>query len=319
MKARAALAVTQLDLDLRDGPLVGPAETTTVLALVRLHRHPLGVVEVRIESGHPFATRLRRAAVAELGPAILEHELHDQAGEPMPWEVAQPASAAAAATSSAAYAFADPSVPPCLRRRASLLGDPPSISVVVGTRDQQPDRLARCLDSLAAVRYPRYEVLVVDSAPETDATRRLVNRADGPVRYLRTRRPGRAAAHELGAAEATGQLLAFTGDDVRVDQDWLPALAESFADAPAGCVAGLTMPVDAPVPPRGILSPGGAWRGATPGLNLALDADLADDLRGFDPDAVADLSDRAAYQPDAVVWHQHRGAPVAALTLSAGS
>ncbi|MBR7836845.1 glycosyltransferase [Actinospica durhamensis] len=313
MKTRAALAVTQLDLDLPDGPLVGPAETTTVLALIRLHRHPLGVVEVRIESGHPFATRLRRAAVLELGPAILEHELRDQAAEPMPWELAEPA------TASAAHAFADPSVPPCLRRRATLLGDPPSISVVVGTREQQPDRLARCLDSLAAVRYPRYEVLVVDSAPETDATRRLVNRADGPVRYLRTRRPGRAAVHELGAAEATGRLLAFTGDDVRVDRDWLPALAESFADAQVGCVAGLTMPVDPPAPPRGILSRGGAWRGATPGLNLAVDADLAHDLRGFDPDAVAELSARAAYQPDAVVWHQHRGAPVAALTLSAAS
>ncbi len=337
MKTSAALAVTELDLDAPDGPLVGPDRPTTVLALVRLHRHPLGAVEVRVESGHPFATRLRRAAVAELGPAILEHELHDQAAEPLPWERA--GYAPGASTAPAAFAPAAPAVPgaaeappvplpwdpaeavpPCLLRRVRLLDDPPPISVVVGTRER-PDRLARCLDSLAAVRYPRFEVLVVDSAPETDASRRVVDRAVGPVRYLRTRRPGRAAAHALGAAEATGRLIAFTGADVRVDRDWLPALAESFADARVGCVAGLTMPVDAAVPPHGILTRGGAWHPDTSGLNLAVDADLARDLGGFEAGAVAELSAQAAYQPDAVVWREHRrrGAAVAALALGAGS
>jgi hypothetical protein len=307
------LAVMQLDLDAPDGPLVGPPEPTTVLALVRLHRHPLGVVESLVDTGHPFATRLRRAAVGELGPEILEHELRDRAARPMPWE----------------HDAAPEPVPPCLRRRARLLGDPPSISVVIGTREQ-PERLTRCLASLAQVRYPRFEVLVVDSAPETRSTRRVVEAADGPVRYLRTRRSGRAAAHALGAAEATGRLLAFTGDDVLVDPDWLPAMAESFADPHVGCVAGLTMPAALSTPLRAMLGrraefaggfepsvfeaehagrertplPDGVLRTA-PGVNMAFDADLARELPGFDPKALRAVSARAAYQPDAVVWHQY--------------
>ncbi|WP_034271013.1 glycosyltransferase [Actinospica robiniae] len=294
MRPCAALAVTQLDLDAPDGPLLGPAEPTTVLALVRLHRHPVGVVEVRVDTGHPFATRLRRAAVAQFGPAILEHELRDRGAEPMPWEAAAALDAAVPGGSPVPPGPAAAPVPPCLRQRARVLADPPPISVIIGTREQ-PRRLSRCLDSLTTTGYPNFEVLVIDSAPETDATRHVVERADGPIRYLRTHRPGRAAAHELGAAEAEGRLLAFTADDVRVDRDWLPAMAESFVDSPVGCAAGLTMPGEVAGPPHGV-------------LNLAVDADLArDQLRGFDPKAVADLSQHAVYQPDAVLWDQRRG------------
>lgn len=296
MKATTALAVTQLDLDAPDGPLLGPAEPTTVLALVRLHHHPVGVVEVQVDTGHPFATRLRRTAVAQFGSAILEHELRDRAAEPLPWEaaVALPAAVPGGSPVPPGPVAPAPPIPPCLQHRARVLADPPPISVIIGTRDQ-PNRLSRCLDSVSAMSYPRFEVLVVDSAPETDAARRVVDRAAGPVRYLRAERPGRAAAYELGAARADGRLLAFTADDVRMDRDWLPAMAESFADSPVGCAAGLTMPGEVAGPPRGV-------------LNLAVDADLArDQLRHRDRKAVEDLSAQAVYQPDAVLWNQRHG------------
>jgi len=308
MSPTTALAVTQLDLDAPDGPLLGPVEPTTVLALIRLHHHPVGVVEVRVDTGHPFATRLRRAAVAELGRAIFDHERRDQAAEPLPWTVATavPSATPGAPPVPPGLAAPVPHVPPCLERRARVLADPPPISVIIGTREQ-PRRLNRCLDSLSAMAYPRFEVLVIDSAPETDATRRVVERAAGPVRYLRTDRPGRAAALELGVAEAAGWLLAFSADDVRVDRDWLPAMAESFADRPVGCAAGLTMPGKVAGPPRGV-------------LNLAVDADLArDQLRGFDPKAVADLSQHAVYQPDAVLWNQRGGDLIALGARRQGS
>lgn len=299
--------LTLLDLDGPDGPdeaVSAPDRPATVLALVRLHRHPLGLVQVPVAAGCPFGTALRRAAVIELGRAMLEHEFRDRSLGRAPW----------------LHAPHDP-VPPCLRRRAELIGDAPPISVIVGTRER-PDRLARCLDSLAAVDYPHFEVLVVDEDPETEATRRLVARAPGRVRYLRQRRRGRSAAHGLGAAEATGRLLAFTDDDVEVDRDWLPAIAESFADRRVGCVAGLVMRGDAvsraqPFTP--LVIDDGSWRLAS-GANLAFDADALDMRHGFSSAlrlhharTREDLSGalrtiaadgRVVYQPDALVWHR---------------
>src|SRR5688572_22573693 len=95
----------------------------------------------------------------------------------------------------------------------------PAISVVVCTRDR-PEELSRCLDSLAAMDYRPHEVLVVDNAPATDATRRLVEGRGGVVRYALEPVPGLDHARNRAIACATGDVLAFTDDDVLVDPRW---------------------------------------------------------------------------------------------------
>ena len=273
-----AAAVTELDLDAPDGPLTGLAETTVFLALVRLHRQPLGVIRTRVEAGYPAAPRLRRAAVMELGRAIEDHERRDLAGPPG-------------------------SVPPCLRRRARLRDALPPITVIVTTRDHHPD-LARCLGSLDALDYPRYEVVVPD-APARPGTAT----------------PGLAAGLAAAEAQATGRILAFTRDDSVVDRDWLLAIAEGFADPRIGCVTGLVMPgpsrrtgfepliLDADGTGRGRLPPPAAWSAAT-SANLAFDADLLRRLPGPATLHQAIAGGRSAmYQPGAVVWQ--RRAPTA--------
>lgn len=122
---------------------------------------------------------------------------------------------------------------------------PPSLSVVVATRER-PLSLARCLDSLLALDYPDVEIIVVDNAPATSATAKLIlARRDDRVRYVVEHRRGLANAHNRGIAAASGELLAFTDDDVVVDRGWARALAEAFAAVPrAGCVTGLIMPAE---------------------------------------------------------------------------
>lgn len=117
----------------------------------------------------------------------------------------------------------------------------PLVTVAVCTRDRTDD-LARCLDSLERLRYPNFEVLVVDNAPSSDATLRLVGRRRG-VRYAREPRQGLDWARNRAIEEAGGEIIAFTDDDAVADPEWLGAIAAAFARDPAvAAVTGLVLP-----------------------------------------------------------------------------
>ena len=120
----------------------------------------------------------------------------------------------------------------------------PTVTVAVCTRDRTAD-LERCLVALAAVRYPALELLVVDNAPASDLTEQLVRRHGGSVRYVREVRPGLDWARNRAIREATGDIVAFTDDDVIVDPGWVHALARVFAADPAvATVTGLVIPLE---------------------------------------------------------------------------
>jgi len=120
----------------------------------------------------------------------------------------------------------------------------PSVTVAVCTRDRSED-LSRCLDSLARLEHPAHEVLVVDNAPASEATRLLVERRGNGVRYAREPRPGLDWARNRAIAEATGDVVAFTDDDVVVDPCWVGAVAAAFArDPSAAAVTGLVLPAE---------------------------------------------------------------------------
>ncbi len=86
------------------------------------------------------------------------------------------------------------------------------VSVVIPAFDAAAT-LADALASVAAQTAPAAEVLVVDDG-SSDGTAALAARHRG-VRVLRQERRGPAAARNLGAREASGELLAFLdADDV---------------------------------------------------------------------------------------------------------
>ena len=89
--------------------------------------------------------------------------------------------------------------------------------------------LAQTLDSLARVEAPpgvSWEALVVDNN-STDGTRGVVESRiaafPAPLRYAFEGRQGKAHALNTGIAAATGHIIAFLDDDVRVDRQWLEA------------------------------------------------------------------------------------------------
>jgi GT2 family glycosyltransferase len=113
-------------------------------------------------------------------------------------------------------------------------------SVVVPTNLARPAELRRTLKSLAELDHPDYEVIVVDNRP-----------ADAPpadlegARVVREPRPGASAARNRGASVATGEIIAFTDDDVQAHPGWLTALGRRFARQPhISAVTGLVVPLE---------------------------------------------------------------------------
>jgi glycosyltransferase involved in cell wall biosynthesis len=132
---------------------------------------------------------------------------------------------------------------PCRR----LPGAAPEITVVVCTRNR-PELLTSCLDGLRTLRYDNFEVVVVDNAPSGNETREAFTAAVGAderFRYVVEPVPGLSSARNRGLAEASGEIIAYTDDDVRVDADWLLGIARGFARRDdVACVTGLVGSAD---------------------------------------------------------------------------
>jgi GT2 family glycosyltransferase len=120
--------------------------------------------------------------------------------------------------------------------------DYPLVSVVLCTRNR-PDSVLVTLRGLVAMRYRSFEIVVVDNAPSSDATKEVVLRefgSDPRIRYVREPQPGLSCARNRGVREATADIIAFTDDDVKVDPWWLNGIMRGFrAVSDVACVTGL--------------------------------------------------------------------------------
>ena len=219
----------------------------------------------------------------------------------------------------------------------------PGISVVVCTRDR-PRSLERCLKSLACLEYPDYEVIVVDNASISEATRQLAHTAG--VRYVREERPGLDWARNCGYKAARYDIVAYTDDDTEVDPKWLAGLGAAFEDPAVRAVSGLVLPaaMDTEAEVLFELGYGGMGKGTLPhewdpaslspwkqigahhvgvGANMAFRRELLHELGGFDTaldvgtpshgGGDLDIFHRSLmagavirYQPAALVRHHHR-------------
>jgi glycosyltransferase involved in cell wall biosynthesis len=210
----------------------------------------------------------------------------------------------------------------------------PRYSIIVPTHGR-PGPLATCLRSIAQLESPRdpFEVIVVDDGGPgslEEAVEPYRRRLE--VRVLRQAQAGPAAARNTGAAEARGELLVFTDDDVVCEPSWLTSLARTAVSSSHAALGGRTVNA----------LPGNRYSTASQRIvdlayehysgvggprffasnNLAVPADGFHELGGFNP-AFRTSEDREfcdrwiesrrpmAYVPDAVIRH------VRPLTLGA--
>ena len=128
------------------------------------------------------------------------------------------------------------------------------VSVIICTRNRA-DSLARALNSFNHCQIPtavNWELLVVDnnSTDHTEATVRAFQ-DKLPLRSVFEPLQGINHARNRGLAEAKGELLLFTDDDVEVDKQWLSALWQAARHDPeAVFLGGRIQPRYEAAPPR---------------------------------------------------------------------
>jgi glycosyltransferase involved in cell wall biosynthesis len=305
-----AMATAVIDLDVASLPSfveVDPAYARAYV-LIRLNGNPVGAVHLPLRNGRAAARGLKRALVDACGWQLWERWLADVLELPRD------------------------SIPP---------GPLPSATVAVCTRDR-PVELRCCLEALAGLRPDGQQLLVVDSAPSSDAAQEVVAEFPG-VDYVREEAPGLNVARQRALREARGDVVAFTDDDAQPDPEWLHNLLLNFDDPLVLCVTGLTMPLELETPAQEWFERTTSFsRGFTrrryqapaqsplvggpigAGVNMALRrAAVLNDIGGFDPALDAGTPTRSGgdhdlfmrvlasgyrivYDPAALVWHRHR-------------
>jgi GT2 family glycosyltransferase len=185
------------------------------------------------------------------------------------------------------------------------------ISVVVCTRDR-PETLRRVLRTLQQVEYGAFEVLVVDNAPSTNATRECVEEfaaTDPRFHYVVEARAGLSRARNAGLVAALHDWVAFTDDDVIVDPWWLRGVVRGIRrSTEVGCVTGFVPPASLIDPAQRYFDERSFWTGSLAprvydlhkrrgddalypysagifgaGANFAVDRRFVERIGGFDP------------------------------------
>jgi glucosyl-dolichyl phosphate glucuronosyltransferase len=127
------------------------------------------------------------------------------------------------------------------------------VTIAVCTRNRGP-LLRQTLERMSHVlRVPagvEWEVLVVDNGSADDTAAVLVAQAPHlPLRTVLEPVPGLSPARNRAVAEARGDYILWTDDDVLVDAGWLEAYAAAFARHPEAAVFGGPIEPSFPTPP----------------------------------------------------------------------
>jgi len=213
----------------------------------------------------------------------------------------------------------------------------PFVSVVVASYNGGRT-LPACLESLSHLNYPDYEVILVDDG-STDDTPQIASRFPS-VRYIRQPNRGLSAARNAGIAAASGEIVAFTDSDCRVDEDWLYYLVGDLLRHNFVGIGGhnLLPPEDSKVAACVMAAPGGPAHVMLtdriaehiPGCNMAFYKRALEDVGGFDPiyrkagddvDICWRLQQRGGkigFSPAGFVWHYRRSTVQAYLKQQIG-
>lgn len=212
-----------------------------------------------------------------------------------------------------------------------------TLSVIIPFYNAE-ETLADCLESLIAQTVPPFEVILVDNG-STDrsfsiAEKFLKEERLAKWRLVRELRQGSEYARNTGAAQAAGEILAFTDSDCVADPDWISEITRAFQSHPeAAAVAGRVRGY----PPKNLVQKFlclytlrsavseehlyrsyDLFQGGFPTANLAVRRHVFNQLKGFDADIPFRIGDidfcarlyaagnAILYTPLAAMRHQHR-------------
>ncbi len=201
----------------------------------------------------------------------------------------------------------------------------PKVSVIVCSYNGG-QTLEACLRSLKKIDYPDYEVVVVDDG-STDHTKEILSHHPWVNAIYQTNH-GLSVARNVGAAAATGEIIAYTDSDCMADPDWLYYLVGTLL---SGNYAGVGGPNISPPAQNWhqacvAAAPGGPSHVLLtdvvaehiPGCNMAFYRWAFEKVGGFDPEyrkagddvdfcwRLQQEGEVIAFSPSAIVWHYRR-------------
>ncbi len=201
----------------------------------------------------------------------------------------------------------------------------PRVSVVVCAYNAA-DTLEDNLRSLEQLTYPDFEIILVNDGSKDRTSE--IGRSFASVRVIDTPNAGLSAARNVGLAQATGDIVAYTDADTRVDRDWLTFLVQPFLTSDVvGSGGPNVVPADDPPIAQCIArAPGGPTHVLlddriaehVPGCNMAFRRDALLAIDGFNPIYLRAGDDvdvcwrlqargwRIGFASSALVWHHHR-------------
>eukprot|EP00903_Cladosiphon_okamuranus_P003864 g3862.t1 len=199
-------------------------------------------------------------------------------------------------------------------------------SVIICTRNGEK-YIARCLEAVGRLAGPLHEIIVVSDG-STDDTEAIVSARFPHVFLLRIPPSGLSSARNHGAANATGDILAYTDDDCEPDEEWLVRLEKAFENPGVAAAGGPNLPPPATTMVEAVIrSAAGAPSHVLlddttaehlPGCNIAVRKSVFMEIGGFDPDfrtagddvdfcwRLDDAGHSLAFVPGAFVWHWRR-------------
>ncbi|HVB78774.1 MAG TPA: glycosyltransferase [Candidatus Binataceae bacterium] len=103
----------------------------------------------------------------------------------------------------------------------------PMVSVVICAYNAERTMLP-CLESLGRLKYPNYEVVIVDDGSR-DRTAEIAMRFP-EFRLIRQPNKGLSVARNVGLFAARGEIVAYTDSDCVVDPDWLTLMVRAMVE-----------------------------------------------------------------------------------------
>jgi GT2 family glycosyltransferase len=222
------------------------------------------------------------------------------------------------------------------RSLVDLLPRTPRVSVVVCSYNGGAT-LGECLQSLSALDYPDYEVILVDDG-STDNTPSIAARFPH-VHTIRQPNLGLSEARNVGMRAATGEIVAYTDSDCFADRNWLTYLVGQLLQSDAAGVGGPNFaPEDGAMAACVAACPGQPMHVLEsdqvaehiPGCNMAFRRQALEAINGFDPQfrkagddvdicwRLQQAGRWITFAPAAFVWHHRRQQPRTYLRQQAG-